>query len=98
MQISDQEIVATMLALGINDAALMIEEGTCDRPEDMDLAMIYGAGFPSYRGGILRYADTWGINIVYNKLVDLESRYGLRFKPAALLKDMADSGKKFYQH
>ncbi len=38
----------------------MIEEGICDRPQDMDLAMIYGTGFPPYRGGILRYADTMG--------------------------------------
>jgi 3-hydroxyacyl-CoA dehydrogenase/enoyl-CoA hydratase/carnithine racemase len=53
-QITDQEIVDAMLALGINEAALMMEEGVCDRPQDMDLAMIYGTGFPPYRGGILR--------------------------------------------
>ena len=62
-----------MLALAINEAALMMEEGVCDRPQDMDLAMIYGTGFPPYRGGILRYADKWGIGNVYNKLVDLET-------------------------
>ncbi|MCK7469401.1 MAG: hypothetical protein MZU95_00310 [Desulfomicrobium escambiense] len=49
-----------MLAAAINEAAFMIEEGICDRPQDMDLAMIYGTGFPPYRGGILRYADQWG--------------------------------------
>ncbi|MFH1116491.1 MAG: 3-hydroxyacyl-CoA dehydrogenase NAD-binding domain-containing protein [Pseudomonadota bacterium] len=95
-QVSDQEIIDTMLALGINEAALMIEEGICDRPQDMDLAMIYGAGFPSYRGGILRYADRWGPTNAYNKLIELENRYGLRFKPAGLLKDAADSGRTFY--
>lgn len=35
---------------------------------------------------------------VYDKLVELEGRYGLRFKPARLLKDMADSGRKFYEN
>lgn len=95
-QVSNQEIIDTMLALGINEAALMIEEGVCDRPQDMDLAMIYGAGFPSYRGGIMRYADKWGPANVYDKLVELESRYGSRFKPAKLLKDMADSAGSFY--
>jgi 3-hydroxyacyl-CoA dehydrogenase len=85
-----------MLALGINEAALMIEEGICDRPQDMDLAMIYGTGFPPYRGGILRYADKWGVKNVYEKLVDLEKQYGLRFKPAGLIKEMAASGGKFY--
>jgi 3-hydroxyacyl-CoA dehydrogenase/enoyl-CoA hydratase/carnithine racemase len=96
-QLSQEEVIDIMLALGINEAALMIEEGICDRPQDMDLAMIYGTGFPPYRGGILRYADSWGIKNVYEKLVELEKQYGLRFKPADRIKEMAESGKKFYQ-
>lgn len=92
-----QEIIDTMLALGINEAALMIEEGVCSRPQDMDLAMIYGAGFPAYRGGILRYADKWGISNVYAKLVELEDRYGLRFRPARVLREMAEAGRTFYE-
>ena len=95
---SKQEIVDVMLALGINEAALMMEEGICDRPQDMDLAMIYGTGFPPYRGGILRYADAWGIKNVYEKLVKLEKQYGTRFKPADLIKEMAESGKTFYSN
>jgi len=95
-QMSQEEVIDIMLALGINEAALMIEEGICDRPQDMDLAMIYGTGFPPYRGGILRYADKWGMKTVYDKLVGLEKQYGLRFKPADLIKEMAESGKKFY--
>jgi 3-hydroxyacyl-CoA dehydrogenase len=91
------EIIDAMLALGINEAALMIEEGICDRPQDMDLAMIYGTGFPPYRGGILRYADKWGLSNVYQKLIGLEKQYGTRFKPANLIKDMAETGKTFYK-
>jgi 3-hydroxyacyl-CoA dehydrogenase len=94
---SKQEIVDLMLALGINEAALMIEEGICDRPQDMDLAMIYGTGFPPYRGGILRYADSWGLSNVYEKLLSLERRYGARFTPAALIKRMAESNETFYK-
>jgi 3-hydroxyacyl-CoA dehydrogenase/enoyl-CoA hydratase/carnithine racemase len=96
-KVSDKEIVDLMLALGINEAALMMEEGICDRPQDMDLAMIFGTGFPPYRGGILRYADKWGLKNVYDKLVELEKQYGPRFAPAEMIKDMADSGKTFYQ-
>jgi 3-hydroxyacyl-CoA dehydrogenase/enoyl-CoA hydratase/carnithine racemase len=91
-----QDIIDAMLALGINEAALMIEEAICDRPKDMDLAMIYGTGFPPYRGGILKYADSWGIKNVYEKLIELEKKYGLRFKPADLIKEMAEKGKTFY--
>ncbi|MGA2026693.1 MAG: 3-hydroxyacyl-CoA dehydrogenase NAD-binding domain-containing protein [Syntrophobacteraceae bacterium] len=95
-KVSDQEIIDTMLALAINEAGLMIEQGVCDRPQDMDLAMIYGAGFPPYRGGIFRYADKWGVANVYGKLVELEKQYGARFQPATVLKEMAESGKSFY--
>ena len=94
--LSQDEITDTMLALGINEAALMMEEGICDRPQDMDLAMIYGTGFPPYRGGILRYADKWGLKNVYDKLVKLEKQYGVRFKPAGLIEEMAEKDKRFY--
>jgi len=91
-----QQIVDAMLALGINEAALMIEEGICDRPQDMDLAMIYGTGFPPYRGGILRYADAWGLANVLATLEALEKQYGERFAPAKLIRTMAAEGKTFY--
>jgi len=90
------EIMDTLLALGINEAALMIAEGICDRPADMDLAMINGTGFPAYRGGILRCADAWGLRAVNEKLLELEKRYGSLYQPAALIGKMAESGKTFY--
>jgi 3-hydroxyacyl-CoA dehydrogenase/enoyl-CoA hydratase/carnithine racemase len=93
---SRKEIVDRMLARAINEAAFMIEEGICDRPQDMDLAMIYGTGFPPYRGGILRYADAWGIRNVYDHLLKLEQEHGVRLRPASLLKEMAEYGRTFY--
>jgi 3-hydroxyacyl-CoA dehydrogenase/enoyl-CoA hydratase/carnithine racemase len=95
-KLSPKEIVDRMLARAINEAAYMILEEICDRPQDMDLAIIYGLGFPPYRGGILRYADAWGIRNVYEYLLKLEQEYGVRFKPASLLKEMAESGCTFY--
>jgi len=97
-EVSKQDMIDLMLASGINEAAYMIQEGICDRPQDMDLAMIYGTGFPPYRGGILRYADKWGLKNAYEKLQELEKQYGVRFKPADLIKEMADSGKTFYSN
>jgi 3-hydroxyacyl-CoA dehydrogenase/enoyl-CoA hydratase/carnithine racemase len=93
-----QEIVNRMMARAINEAAIMIQEGICDRPQDMDLAMIYGTGFPPYRGGILRYADTWGIGNVYQYLLKLEKEHGVRLKPCSLLKEMAEKGQTFYKY
>jgi len=97
-EMTEKEIVDRMLARAINEAAYMIQEGICDRPQDMDLAMIYGTGFPPYRGGVLRYADAWGIKNVYDRLVDLEKGYGEKFKPCGLLKEMAEKGQTFYKY
>jgi 3-hydroxyacyl-CoA dehydrogenase/enoyl-CoA hydratase/carnithine racemase len=94
---SAQAIIDLMLAAAINEAAFMIEEGICDRPQDMDLAMIYGTGFPPYRGGILRYADRWGVQNVQRTLAELEKQYGAHFKPAALIQEMAGAGRTFYK-
>ncbi len=96
-EVTPKEIVDRMLARAINEAAYMIEEGICDRPQDMDLAMIYGTGFPPYRGGILRYADAWGIGNAYQQLLKLEKEHGVRFKPCNLLREMAEQGKTFYK-
>ncbi len=96
-EMSKQDIQEVMLALAINEAVLMMEEGICDRPRDMDLAMIYGTGFPTYRGGLLRYADKWGIKNIYAKLLELEKQYGQRFAPAKLLMEMVQTDKTFYQ-
>lgn len=96
-EMNQQEIIDRMLARAINEAAYMIQEGICDRPQDMDLAMIYGTGFPPYRGGILRYADKWGIKNVYEKLLELEKQHGPRFTPCPLLAEMASKGESFYK-
>ena len=94
---SHKEIMDRMFARAINEAAFIIQEGICDRPEEMDLAMIYGTGFPQYRGGILRYADVWGIRNVYEYLLKLEQKQGVRFNPPSLLREMAESGRTFYR-
>ncbi len=94
---SSDELAKIMLARAINEAAYMMEEGICDnRPWDMDLAMVYGCGYPAPRGGIFRDADTWGIKEVYDYIVELEGKFGERFSPSPLLKDMADKEITFY--
>jgi 3-hydroxyacyl-CoA dehydrogenase/enoyl-CoA hydratase/carnithine racemase len=96
-KLSHKEIIDRMLSRAINEAVYMIQEEICDRPQDMDLAIVYGLGFPPYRGGILRYADAWGIRNVYEHLLKLEQEHGVRFKPASLLKEMAESRRTFYR-
>jgi 3-hydroxyacyl-CoA dehydrogenase len=95
-KVDPEELVDRMLARAVNEAAYMMEEGICDRPRDMDLAMVYGCGYPPHRGGILKSADARGVDSVLARLESLEKKYGVRFKPAKLLKKMVKAGKGFY--
>ncbi|MBU4277188.1 MAG: enoyl-CoA hydratase/isomerase family protein [Proteobacteria bacterium] len=96
-QAQEGEIVDCLLACAINEAALMMEQDICDRPADMDLAMVQGTGFPAYRGGILRYADKWGLASVHQELLRLQEKYGSRFEPAGLVRKLAQHHGTFYQ-
>jgi 3-hydroxyacyl-CoA dehydrogenase/enoyl-CoA hydratase/3-hydroxybutyryl-CoA epimerase len=80
----------------INEAAMCLSEGLVRRPADVDVGMIFGTGFPPFRGGLLRYADARGIDNIVGKLETLAGKYGERFKPAERLMEMKQSGKKFY--
>jgi 3-hydroxyacyl-CoA dehydrogenase / enoyl-CoA hydratase / 3-hydroxybutyryl-CoA epimerase len=80
----------------INEAARILEEGIARSPGDVDLAMITGTGFPPFRGGLLRYADRLGADVVVDRLTQFERAHGPRFTPAALLRAMADNGTGFY--
>jgi 3-hydroxyacyl-CoA dehydrogenase/enoyl-CoA hydratase/3-hydroxybutyryl-CoA epimerase len=81
--------VERMTLAMVNEAARCLEEGIVDTPADVDLAMVMGPGFPPFRGGLLRHADTLGALRVVERLSALERAYGLRFSPCELLRRMA---------
>jgi hypothetical protein len=58
--------------------------------------MIFGTGFPPFRGGLLRHADTLGIRRVVERLEELAGKAGARFAPAETLRRLARKGRGFY--
>ena len=80
----------------VNEAAYALEEGVVGSPEELDLAMIMGTGFPPFRGGLLRWADREGTGAIRDRLQDLRARFGERFAPAPLLAQYADEGRGFF--
>ncbi|MCV6607269.1 MAG: 3-hydroxyacyl-CoA dehydrogenase NAD-binding domain-containing protein [Campylobacterales bacterium] len=90
-----QIIDRTVLML-INEASRCIEEKVVEKPSYLDMAMIMGTGFPPFKGGVLKYADSIGIDTVVEKLEDLGKNYSSRFTPSNLLKSMAKENKTFY--
>ncbi len=90
------EMEARLVLSMINEAAFCLEDGVVARPEKVDLAMIFGTGFPPFRGGLLRHADSIGLAEVVVKLRELSGKFGPRFTPAPLLDRLAESGGRFY--
>lgn len=91
-----EDIVERCMLIMINEAARCLNEKVVENANYLDLAMIMGAGFPAFRGGILRYADKLGIETVVEKLKKHERAQGLRFRPCDLLISMRDNKQKFY--
>ena len=95
--ISDSEIIDRCLLTMVNEAAKCLEENVVKNARYLDMAMIMGAGFPAFRGGVLRYADSCGIKKIVTKLQDLNKKHGVRFEVSKLLLEMAKKNQKFYQ-
>jgi 3-hydroxyacyl-CoA dehydrogenase len=88
-EVSDGEILERLLYALINRGAYLLEEGVAIRPGDIDIAYIYGYGFPPHTGGPMWYADQVGVKNVYDKVV------AFGWQPAPLLKKLAESNGKF---
>jgi 3-hydroxyacyl-CoA dehydrogenase len=95
---SRQEIQERCLYAMINEGARILEEGVACRASDIDIVYTAGYGFPGYRGGPMFYADTVGLKVIYDKIVEfgrtLDPQY---WQPAPLLEQLAKAGSSFAQ-
>jgi 3-hydroxyacyl-CoA dehydrogenase/enoyl-CoA hydratase/3-hydroxybutyryl-CoA epimerase len=96
LNVFESDVIDRCILTMVNEAAKCLEEGVVKNARYLDMAMIMGAGFPAFRGGLLRYADSRGIDDVVNRLQELEKDLGKRFEVSPLLLKMAKSGEKFY--
>jgi len=84
-----------MVLAMINESAHCLDEGVVSDADMLDLAMVFGAGFPPFRGGPLRYADSLELPRVESRLNALRAERGERFRPAERIVRMAASGGSF---
>jgi 3-hydroxyacyl-CoA dehydrogenase/enoyl-CoA hydratase/3-hydroxybutyryl-CoA epimerase len=61
-------VAETLVDAMVNEAALLLGEGAVDRPDVIDLAMVMGTGFPPFRGGLLRHADSVGRDVIAGRI------------------------------
>ena len=72
-QHTQEEIIDRLFLPMLTEASRVLAEGIVRDPGDVDMGLILGIGFPTYHGGILRWADTQGIDKVLERLRNVES-------------------------
>ncbi|HVT04626.1 MAG TPA: 3-hydroxyacyl-CoA dehydrogenase NAD-binding domain-containing protein [Thermoanaerobaculia bacterium] len=92
-----EELVERMVLAMVNEGSLVLSERIADSAADVDLSMIMGTGFPPFRGGPMRYADSHGLPYVVGRLEDLEARVGKRFAASEPLRRLAVEESSFYK-
>jgi 3-hydroxyacyl-CoA dehydrogenase / enoyl-CoA hydratase / 3-hydroxybutyryl-CoA epimerase / enoyl-CoA isomerase len=78
------------------EAVRVVDEKIVRTVSDVDLGLILGIGWPTFRGGLLRWADSMGLDAVVARLAKY-APLGERFVPPPLLREMAATGRRFYE-
>ncbi|PSW11660.1 fatty acid oxidation complex subunit alpha FadB [Photobacterium sanctipauli] len=94
-QYDDETIIARMMVPMINEVVRCLEEDIIASPADADMALVYGLGFPPFRGGVFRYLDTIGL-ANYVALADSIAHLGAVYQVPQGLREKAAKGETYY--
>lgn len=90
-----EEVIARLMIPMANEAVRCLEEGIVASAAEADMALLYGLGFPPFRGGIFRYMESMGLaNFV--ALADKYAALGPIYQITDGLREMAASGKSYF--
>ncbi len=93
---SDDDIIARMMVPLCLETVRCLEDGIVETPAEADMALIYGIGFPPFRGGALRYIDAMGVGEFVKLAEGLVDELGPLYAPTDKLRKMAEAGERFY--
>jgi len=94
-EFSDEEIVRRYLAAMINEGANVVHQGIALRPLDVDVTFVHGYGFPRYRGGPMKYADTVGLPKILADIREFAKEDPIFWQPSPLLVELVEKGQDF---
>jgi 3-hydroxyacyl-CoA dehydrogenase len=92
---SPDEIIRRYMAAMVNEGAKVLADGIALRPLDIDVTFLYGYGFPRFRGGPMKYADTVGLANILADIRTFAEKDPLFWQPAPLLEKLVAEGKDF---
>jgi 3-hydroxyacyl-CoA dehydrogenase/enoyl-CoA hydratase/3-hydroxybutyryl-CoA epimerase/enoyl-CoA isomerase len=97
--LDDETIVDSMMIPMCLEAVRCLEDGIAASATDVDLALIYGIGFPPFRGGALHFIDDVGIKHFVARADELAAASGpmkALYEPTEKLREMAANGTAFF--
>jgi len=97
--LDEETIVDSMMTPMCLEAVRCLEDGIAASATDVDLALIYGIGFPPFRGGALHYVDDFGIDKFVARADELAAAagaLGAMYQPTEKLREMAASRDTFF--
>ncbi len=92
---SDEAIINRMMVPMINEVVRCLEEGIIATPQEADMALVYGLGFPPFRGGVFRYLDTIGL-ANYVAMADELANLGSAYEVPQGLREKAAKGEGYF--
>ena len=92
---TSEEIIARMMIPMVNEVVRCLEEGVVDTAAEADMGLIYGVGFPPFRGGAIRYLETLGLDN-FIAMADQYAHLGEIYQVTDGLRDMAKAGKSYF--
>jgi 3-hydroxyacyl-CoA dehydrogenase len=92
---SHEDIVRRYMAAMVNEAAKVVGEGIARRPLDVDMTLLFGYGFPRYRGGPLKWADMVGLDGLLADIRTYAETDPYFWTPAPLLEQLVEQGRTF---
>ena len=94
-KISGEEIVDRMMLPMVIEASRCLTEEIVETPTELDVSMIFGLGFPPFRGGLLRHADRIGLADLV-KSAEKYEKISPIYQVTEQMQKLAGAGKGFH--
>ncbi|WP_153915674.1 fatty acid oxidation complex subunit alpha FadB [Shewanella sp. TC10] len=89
------EIIARCMIPMVIETVRCLEEGIIASPAEGDMGLVYGIGFPPFRGGVFRYLDTMGVaNFV--AMADKFAHLGGLYQVTDAMRELAATNGTYY--
>lgn len=93
---SEEEMVERLMVPFCLEAVSCLEDNIVDSAVELDMALVYGVGFPPFRGGAIRYIENMGL-ANFCTMADKYAELGPLYRPSETLRAMAASGESFFK-